>query len=352
MAASNVLSGFLQGFAQTQERQRLLKQDEDEKKARVKLYEIQLEREKAANAAQLQQQDALKQVFQRLQGTSPAPMPTGDPNGVVGAQGPVGSGAPAAAAPPSLTALLADPQMAMLVLRSGLLKGDDLLKQENSTATRAMMEKLVGGAGSPAGMEMQGLKVGPAGEMMPDFGLPQVTSPQTVMGPNGPELATFNPRTGARTATLGTPKPDTVTPDTAGRISGLQQAQEIAQDVMSKFITPEGRIDRKLVITSFGRVPGTEGRKIRDDLSIAIDSVLRARTGAGVNKEEMAQVVDQFLPHPFDSDDEIVNKGTRLQQFIGGALDTVTLPPSVQKRMQKQAGGSGGKVVDFNKLPP
>jgi hypothetical protein len=107
---------------------------------------------------------------------------------------------------------------------------------------------------------------------------------------------------------------------------------------MSKFITPEGKIDRKLVLTSFGRVPGTEGRKMRDDLSIAIDSVLRARTGAGVNKEEMKQVVDQFLPHPFDSDEEIINKGQRLTQFIGGALDTVTLPPSVQKRLQATSG--------------
>jgi hypothetical protein len=314
MAAPNFLSGFLQGFAQTQERQTLLKQNEEEKKARVKLYEIQLQREKSAQAADLQRQAALKQLFGGLQGgAAPSALPNGDPT----AQGPVAT--PGGGTMPSLTEMLADPRSAMLLLQSGVLKGDDLLKQENTNATRAMMQKLVGGAGGPTGMEMQGLKVGPAGEMMPDFGLPQVTSPQTVMGPNGPELATFNPRSGARVATLGAPKPDTVSPETAGRISGLQQAQDIAQDVMSKFVTPDGKIDRKLVLTSFGRVPNTQGRKIRDDLSIAIDSVLRARTGAGVNQEEMKQVVDQFLPHPFDSDDEIMNKGQRLTQFIGGA---------------------------------
>lgn len=343
MASSvDFFSGLLQGFGQAKERQTLRKQDEDEKKARVKLFEIQIEREKRAEAADQQRQDALKQVFGMLQGGS---APVTPPNGIPDAQGPVG--APGAGTP-TLTQLLADPKAAMLLLQSGMVKGDDLIKQEQTTANRAMMERLVGGKGGPAGMEMQGLKIGPAGELMPDFGQPQVTSPQTVMGPNGPELATFFARTGARAATLGTPKPDTVTPDTAGRISGLQQAQQIATDVMSKFITPDGKIDRKLVFTSYGRVPRSEGRKIRDDLSIAIDSVLRARTGAGVNKEEMAQVVDQFLPHPFDSDEEIINKGQRLQQFIGGTLDVVTLPASVQKRVQPSGGG---KVVDFNSLP-
>lgn len=340
---------FLSAFTQAQQSAQANKQEQEEKKARLKLYEIQLEREKTAQAAQQQQQAALGELFSKLQGAPAGPVTP--PNGLPDAQGPVPGGAPAK--PMSLTELLADPSSAMLMLRSGMLKGEDLLKQEQGAATRKMMENLIGGAGGPSGMEMQGLKVGPSGEMMPDFGLPQVTSPQTVMGPGGLELATFNPRTGARTATLGAPKPDTVTPDTAGRISGLQQAQEIAQNVMTKFVSPDGKIDRKLVITSFGRVPGSEGRKIRDDLSIAIDSVLRARTGAGVNKEEMAQVVDQFLPHPFDSDEEIINKGLRLQQFIGGALDTVTLPPSVLKRMQKQGGQSqtNGRVIDFSQLP-
>ncbi|HEY6225408.1 MAG TPA: hypothetical protein VIW26_16615 [Gemmatimonadales bacterium] len=343
--ALDFFSGLLQGFAQTQERQRLSKQDEEERKARVKLYEIQIAREKAAEAAGLQQQDALKQLFGQFQ---PSAAPAAPPNGIPGTAGPV-------AAPggqtPSLTQLLADPKNAMLLLQSGLLKGEDLLKQGQGNAQRAMIEKLMGGGAGGTGtngMQLQGVKIGPSGEIMPDFGLPQVTSPQTVMGPNGPELATFDPRTGKRVASLGTPKPDTVTPDTAGRISGLQQAQEIATNVMSKFVIQGAdgapKVDRQLVLTAFGRVPGTEGRKIRDDLSIAIDSVLRARTGAGVNKEEMKQVVDQFLPHPFDSDAEIINKAQRLQQFIGGALDTVTLPPGVQKRIQ----GSSGKALNYD----
>lgn len=335
-------SGLLQGFAQTKERQRLSKQDEDERKARVKLYEIQLEREKKQQAQMDQTDQARQQLFAQLQ---PSAAPTTAPNGITDAQGPVGTGGPAAP-PPSLTQLLADPKNALLLLQSGFLKGDDILKQQQGVDQRAMLERILGpGAGSggtgPGGMQLQGLKVGPSGELMPDFGLPQVTSPQTIQTPNGPRIQTFDPRSGKMVADLGAGKEDTVTPEVAGKISGLQQAQEIATNVMSKFIRPDGQIDRKLVLTSFGRVPGTEGRKIRDDLSIAIDSVLRARTGSGVNAEEMRQVVDQFLPHPFDSDAEIANKGQRLQQFIGGALDVVTLPPGVQKRVQAAPGAGG-----------
>lgn len=347
--ATNFLSGFLQGFGQMAERNKTLKQQDEERKARLKLYEIQLQREQAANASSQQQMDARSQLLGMLGGGGgPAAAP---PNGIPDSQGPV---APQGGAPMSLTQLLADPKAAMLLLQSGFVKADDIIKQEQTTTNRAMLEKFLGGGGVGAGgnspgMEMTGLKVGPSGELMPDFGLPQVTSPQTVMGPNGPELATFNPRSGARVATLGTPKPDTVTPDTAGRISGLKQAEEIAQTARDAFIRPDGSVNRQLILTSFGRIPKTEGRKIRDDLAIAVDSVLRARTGAGVNVEEMKQVVDQFLPSPLDGDAEVVNKMNRLQQFIGGALDTVTLPPSVQKRL---GSGNSSKVVDFNSLPP
>jgi hypothetical protein len=353
MAAPNFLSGLLQGFAQTQERQRLAKQDEDEKKARVKLYELQLDREKREQAKAQQQETALSQLFAKLQGTMPAPITAqGPPNGIPGAQGPVAPPG-GAARPMSLSELLADPQTAMLMLRTGLVKGDDLLKREDSAANRAMMQKLVGGAGGPAGMEMQGLKVGPSGELMPDFGLPQVTSPQTVMGPNGPELATFNPRSGVRTATLGVPKPDNVAPEVAGRISGLVQGKEIAGQVRAAYIRPDGSIDNALVMSAFGNVPRTKGRQVRNDILIAVDSVLRARTGAGVNVKEQNDVVTQFMPSPLDSDEGKLAKLDRLDQFIDGTLDIATLPPALRKRLEDapRAGG-GGKVIDFNSLPP
>lgn len=345
--AGTFAGNFLQAMTAARQRAQEQADAKIEREAKLKLFELQMKREQQQQNQMDQADQARQQLFAQL---APPAAPMTAPNGLPDAQGPVGPGGPAAPTP-TLTQLLADPKNALLLLQSGFLKGEDILKQDQSTQQRAMVEKLMGGGaggggGGPNGMQLQGVKIGPSGEIMPDFGLPQITSPQTVMTPNGPRLQTFDPRTGKPVADLGTPKPDTVTPDTAGRISGLKQAQQIATDVMGKFITPDGQINRRLVLTSFGRVPGTEGRKVRDDLSIAIDSVLRARTGAGVNKEEMQQVVDQFLPSPLDSDAEIVNKGQRLQQFIGGTLDVVTLPPGVQKRLGAPSGG--GKALTYD----
>jgi len=183
-SAPNFLSGFLQGFAQTQERNKLQKQDEDEKKARVKLYELQLDREKREQAKAQQQETALGDLFAKLQGTTPAATAAATPpNGIPGAQGPVASPGATPGKPPSLTELLADPQTAMLMLRTGLVKGDDLLKREDTAANRAMMEKLVGGAGGQDGMELERIKVGPQGQMMPDFARPEIW--QEVPSPDG-----------------------------------------------------------------------------------------------------------------------------------------------------------------------
>jgi hypothetical protein len=333
----NFLGGLLQGFAGAKERSKLADEEKKERQLKTKLFEIQLQREARAMKAEEQQTGARNQLFDKLQGVERMPG-TG-----VGVMDPT-------AKAPSLTELLADPQSAMMLLQSGMVKGDDMLKQQQSVANREMLAKFMGG-GAGGGMELQGVKVGGEGQVMPDFGLPQVTSPQTVMGPNGPELATFNPRTGDRTATLGTPKPDTVAPETAGRISGLVQASEIAGQIKTQFIKEDGSIDRKLVMTSFANAPGTQGRNVRNDIGLAVDAVLRARTGAGVNVTEQKQVVEQFLPSPLDDDATIMNKMQRLDQFIAGTLDIATLPPAVRKRLEKAQGEGGGKVIDFNSLP-
>jgi len=345
-------AGFLQAYTQGQQLRDQQDQNKKEMDAKLKLYEIQLQREQQQNAALANQQGAQKQLSDLLQGQPSMP------NGLVAPGLP---GVSAQARPPmSLTDLLADPRTALTVLQSGFLKGEDVLKNDQQTKNRALLSTLMGGgqpgqaapAAGPGGasrMELTGVKVGPDGQIMPDFGLPQITT-QTIDTPAGPRIRTFNPRTGQTVADLGAGKPDQVTPDTAGRISGLIQAQQIGNDVKTKFLNPDGSVNRGTVLTSFVRAPGTEGRKVRDDLAIAIDSVLRARTGAGVNKEEMQQVLDQFLPHPLDSDAEIANKFNRLDQFIGGSLNAVTLPPSIQQRVKSQGAG-GGRVVDFNALP-
>lgn len=341
----NFAGNFFQAFTQARAAKAQREDDKKERDARVKLFEIQMKREQvAANQAE-EQARAREQLFAQMAPQQvPNPVPPlirapGQPEMVPGGKG------------MGLTDLLADPQSAALLLRSGMIKPDDIMAQEGARANRAMVERLMGGGGAVGGMELTGVKIGPNGQLMPDFGLPQITSPQSVDTPEGPRLRTFNPRTGATVADLGAPKEEKRTPEEAGRISGLLQAQQIGTGVREKIIKPDGSVNRALVMTAFGKVPGSEGRTLRNDMGIAVDAVLRARTGAGVNAEELRQVVDQFMPSPLDSDAGIVSKMDRFDQFVNGALDVATLPPKIKKALQGQQATQGARVIDFSELP-
>jgi hypothetical protein len=333
MAAPNFLSGFLQGFAQMQDRNKARKQDEDEKKARVKLYELQLDREKREQAKAQQQETALSELFARLQGTMPAPIAAqGPPNGVPGAQGPV---APAGgtAAPMSLSALLADPQTAMLMLRTGLVKGDDLLKREDSAANRAMMQKLVGGAG-PAGMEMQGLKVGPSGELMPDFARPEIW--QEVPSPDGMSMMQIDKQgrvMGSRPVSPAE-KPQPTEEDKRTRdITAAFNTYEMALEGLMKGMkgTPTGPLIGKLpaITTAQQKAQGGMAAMIP-----VLKQIFRA-AGEGVFTDKDQQALIDMIP---------------TRETTPAAREA--LLQNIDNIIRAKLGMAPAGVVDFNSLPP
>lgn len=388
--------GFLKGFAagRTRKEQRDLAQQEI--KAKTKLYEIQIQREQQALLKDQQQNAAQGELLDTVAGSSAL---KASPNTrLLNPEG-----------PKSLTDMLADPQSTLMLLQSGLLKGDDILKQQSDAKNLSLLERLLGGpgvidetgatGGGPQGsFEVSGVKLDASGRPMLDLsrrgevqrwmpsadgmfqvGYDRMGRPVTSV-PASPadrakedqpltatELASFvdengnspPPGTTLRQAQAGGFKAspgDKVAPDVAGRISGLVQGKQIYTALANDLILQDGSINRPLVLTAFAKVPGTKGRSIRNDIGIAVDAVLRARTGAGVNKEEMAQVIDQFMPSPLDSDEGIKLKLSRFQQFVDGTLDVATLPPRVRKALEASAAPSAGtgasKVIDFNTLPP
>lgn len=358
MSIGEFAGNFLTAFQNAKNQKSLREQDEKEKKARLSLFEIQLEREKAAQAAGQQQSEAQKQLFERLQ----TPTQVGPPGNLVAPPG----------KPPSLTELLADPQGAALLLRSGVLKGDDLLKIEAQRRNQSLLERVLGGSpelavgggigggvpgGRQGGLELSGLKIGPDGQIMPDFGLPAITT-QTVQTPDGPRIQTFDPRTGRRVADLGAGQEQNISPEQAGRIQGLQQGQALVPAIRETFLNPDGSVNRKNVFTSFASIPFSKGRTVNAQLKDAIDGVIRARTGSGMGDGELKSTLEQFQPNPLDSDDTIVDKINRLDRFLSGALDAVTLPPRVRKLLEQESKGKGntggassGRVIDFSDLP-
>lgn len=184
MSVGHFAGSFLQAFTQARTAGAQKKLDEDEKKARLKLYEIQLERATKQDTAQTELLDLMK-------GGSPEPVqPPQDGIGPVrGAQQPM-----------SLTELLADPKTAMLMLQSGMVDAGDLLKanapaqEPDSIRTLralagdpALMEaelkrRSAGAASTTVNLDSQGLTKPPPGYFRPD---PQ--KPGLEVEPGGPQ---------------------------------------------------------------------------------------------------------------------------------------------------------------------
>lgn len=404
MSAVNFLGGLLNGFAQGRQQQELLKENKEVQKAKVKLYEMELKKqEREAQQAQ-KQEESRAAVMARLQGQQMLPG-----SGIV-LEDPRGA--------PGLTDLLADPEMLSQMIAGGMMTPQAALEMQQKQKQQAFVASLLGGGqapgdmpqpstmlasngpvpmgsgGAPSPFEVSGVKLDSTGNPMLDFtrrgeiavwkvsgdgrtevGLdkmgrtvatrpaaPSARAPEDVPLTPGdlsrfPEATPGMTLNDVRRAGMKPQDPD-VAPEVAGRISGLVQAKEIADNVQTAFLKPDGKIDEGLVISAFANFPNSRGRNIRNDILIGADAVLRARTGAGVNVKEQDDVVKQFLPSPLDDDAGKRLKLKRFQQFIDGTLDIATLPPSVRKRLQ-EAEKKGGKVaasgksgeVDFGALP-
>lgn len=163
-------SAFLKSFLAAKQQREQTDQDKRERDARLKLFEIQLEREKQQNQLLGQQTEARTQLMDRLQGAERLPG-TGvkllDPT----------------AKTPSLTELLADPESAMQVLQAGLGNLGDITKAQSAAANQKFMESVMGGGGAPQGMELSGVKVDTSGRPMLDFARREIW--QEVPSPDG-----------------------------------------------------------------------------------------------------------------------------------------------------------------------
>lgn len=325
-----LLGNFLSAFSQSRLLRDKTKDQEDERKARTKLFEIQLKQ------AQDQQQgsDQLRSMM------SPQPVSLGV-GGVTQRPG------------MSLSQLLADPQGALALLQSGQLKDVAALDtaqrgQEMRDRMFGLVDSALGGESSGGGMQLSGFGLDSSGNMMPNFDLPQVTT-QTVQTPQGPRIQTLNVRDGSVVADLGAPQETNINTNEAGRIQGLFGAQELVKSLKSGFLKPDGSVNRQAVLTAFGPgLPYSAGRTLSSQFEDAADAIIRARTGATANVEEIQGIARQFKPNPLDNDATIKDKLARFERFSAGALDAVTLPPRLRELAEKAGAGLGGEFEGFS----
>ena len=135
--------------------------------------------------------------------------------------------------------------------------------------------------------------------------------------------------------------PKTVTPTEAVRIESIRQGLRIIRDVRKRFIRPDGSIDRTLVATTFFSLPGTEGRQRGQELANALEAKLRADSGAAVKDSEIKRLMKTFLPDPLDSNEGIVSKFDRMDEFLSGALDVLS---------EGRVFGKKGGEFDFDSM--
>lgn len=185
MSSLNFFSGLAQGFVQSRDKKMQQEQNEELKKLQVKLFKKQLEEQEFRQGAQ-------SKLMEMMSGAA-SPVPFEDTQGqaFADAQGQPGfesfqaqpEGLQAPGKPMSLTDVLADPQGQLAALQSGMFKGTDLLKPRNQ-GLEVLKALGFGGqpsttAGAPSmgagGMELTGVKIGPEGQVMPDFGPSQLS---------------------------------------------------------------------------------------------------------------------------------------------------------------------------------
>jgi hypothetical protein len=119
-------------------------------------------------------------------------------------------------------------------------------------------------------------------------------------------------------------------------ISDVRNARDLI--VQTDPGTGASTVDRGLLATMTGRVPGTKGREVYGWVYNAIETKLRAESGAAVPDAEVARMAKRFVPSPLDSDEEIISKLDRLEEFMSGTLDRIVPPeqqPEVQRLIEK-----------------
>lgn len=128
----------------------------------------------------------------------------------------------------------------------------------------------------------------------------------------------------------------------AGRLAGIVGARDEVEN-LKNIIFKGGDVAKGDIQLDFfdftsmgmGGLPNTKGRIYETSFRDAIDSVVRARTGAGAPESEMKNLLSQFMPTVFDKDDGKRDKVRRLEAFLNNTLDLSTMPKSLRDRIKQ-----------------
>jgi hypothetical protein len=360
---SNLLAGLVQGFAEGSKDAQKRKDEEELRNLQVKAFKSQLE--------------AKSKLHELMGGSVNMGSPTDPTNADI-------SMTPGK----SITDLISDPQGQKLLLQSGTMTGDQLIKDPQAAANAGLLNAITKNffpqslspqtpanavppfapPAAPAqsagmgGLDLSGIGVDPKGPNI-HFGKNELDKPYTPS-----ELQKLTDEKG-RPAPIGTTprmamdkgfkaREDSLNSAESTRVNQANVAAKSIQEGLN-IIAPNGKIDKAVVLQMAAPMGGIgRGRELNQQLGSAVSAQLLLVSGVAVNPDEYKRTVGFYIPQPLDLSTPGLaeRKLKRLQNLMEGNLDMATLPASVRTRIEtrrkemKQPGSA--KVVDFNSLPP
>ena len=128
----------------------------------------------------------------------------------------------------------------------------------------------------------------------------------------------------------------------------MQLGKNAVAKLKSELLTKDGKIApgaRIALAQMSANIPFSRGREIRSNALTAIDAIVRARTGAQMNESEKVDAYAELVPSSLDDDKTIIAKLDKLERFLGGQLDVITLPPRIADLLRGGATGESGDII-------
>lgn len=150
-------------------------------------------------------------------------------------------------------------------------------------------------------------------------------------------------------------------PGDAAKTQLIEQGKKEVAEFEKMLFDSDGGINRLLLAQMQFRLAGTDGRTAYTLLFDAMESKLRAESGAAVPKEEVERMANRFVPSLFDNDQTIKTKIRLLNEFLTGTgqrIDPESAPvkeedlPSNTSFEVGQIIERGGKRFRITKLSP
>ena len=202
------------------------------------------------------------------------------------------------------------------------------------------------------------------GAGQPSLGIPPMSPDQLKIIQNQIDFNQELMEAGGQNITvMGDEKP--LTPEQAGKIADVYLNTLEIEDVRGVMFNEQGDIDRGLLQTmqdisllpdfikeDFGwdGVPFTKGREVSQKLKRIIDTIVRAKSGAEVRKDEWPRFKAMFWPMPFDNAQAIHSKIDRLQSY--GEYFLSLADPRGAQRTKMSAGKPQQSLKSPSKQKP